>query len=84
MTGHRISQMEIESTTRVPAQSGAIDLPRLLTIARHLEEIAATTGRRWPVLQLLETAAEVYNYLAAEGVADDEKITRVVRLVVGR
>lgn len=65
-------------------QAAAIDLPRLQKIARLLEEVAAAAGRQWIAADLVTTAAEVYNYLAAEGRTEDEHIARVVHLVASR
>lgn len=62
-----------------------IDLQFLLSIASQLDKALAETQKPATPLQLIESAVEVYNFLAGEaGAVDDEKIARVIRLVATR
>lgn len=69
------------SGTSAPA---VVDGELMVRIVEQLERIAEDAGKRWPAGQLIATAVEVYNFLLEEDTVDDDKLDRVLRLVVNR
>lgn len=65
--------------------SGSVDVEQLVRIADRLDVIAQAAGKRLPVAKLVEIAADVYNYFQhEEGIEDEEKLNRTLKLVVSR
>ncbi|MBK5145960.1 helix-turn-helix transcriptional regulator [Budviciaceae bacterium BWR-B9] len=51
-------------------------------IAVMLESAAKQAGKRWTMVQMIDTTALVYNFLIQEEIINDEKIERTLKLVV--
>ncbi len=78
-------KQERESFTNRSALTGLIDVDRMARIVEMLEGVASQAGRTWPPRLLLRKAVEVYNFLEEEaGDVDDNKMERVMRLVVNQ
>ena len=61
-----------------------IDAVLLARIAGKLEQVAASVGKRWPASELVKISLEIYSFLKEEEDVNDDKIDRVIRLVVNR
>jgi transcriptional regulator with XRE-family HTH domain len=78
------SENENQSPNR-SALTGLIDVDRMVRIVEALEDVASRKGKKWPARLLLKKAVEVYNFLEEEsGDVDDNKMERVMRLVVNQ
>jgi len=76
----------VSKPSDLPAsESAPIDVAQLVRIAERLDATAKEAGKRLPLKTLVEIAADVYNYFQQEeGVQDDEKLNRTLKLVVNR
>lgn len=61
-----------------------VDAAFLARIAEKLEQVATSAGKRWPVGELVKISLEIYSFLKEEEDVNDDKIDRVIRLVVNR
>lgn len=84
VTGFRLGT--VAQPNGLPAvESSPIDVEQLMRIVERLDAIATDAGKRLPAAMLVEIAADVYNYFQQEeGLEDDEKLNRTLKLVVNR
>lgn len=66
------------------ASEAKIDAVLLVRIAEKLEQVAASAGKRWPVGELVKISLEIYGFLKEEENVSNDKVDRVIRLVVSR
>lgn len=85
VTGARQENENENQSPNRSALTGLIDVDRMARIVEMLEGVASQAGRKWPPRLLLRKAVEVYNFLEEEsGDVDDNKMERVMRLVVNQ
>ena len=60
------------------------DAALLVRIAEKLEQVAASAGKRWAAGELVKISLEIYGFLKEEENVSDDKVDRVIRLVVSR
>lgn len=85
LTGSRSITSGDEPLSLPVGGSGSVDVEQLVRIADRLDAIAQAAGKRLPVAKLVEIAADVYNYFQhEEGIEDEEKLNRTLKLVVSR
>ncbi|WP_312679851.1 helix-turn-helix domain-containing protein [Stutzerimonas nitrititolerans] len=73
-----------ENTDSVTAGVAEIDEELMRRIVTMLTKAAKDAGRRWESKRLMLAAVDVYKFLAKEETVDDDKIERVLRLVVNQ
>lgn len=61
-----------------------VDAELLVRIAEKLEQVATSAGKHWPVGELVKISLEIYGFLREEENVSDDKVDRVIRLVVNR
>lgn len=81
LTGERTKPQPVQDEAEA---STYIDARFLAEIVDRLEDITTQAGKRWRTADLIRAAAEVYNFMMEEGTRDEEKVERVLRLVVNR
>ncbi|WP_414705744.1 helix-turn-helix domain-containing protein [Pseudomonas sp.] len=78
--------VDLPGKTRLVTNSpgSEIDEALMRRIVTMLAKTAKAAGRRWESERLMLAAVDVYKYLAKEQTVDDDKLERVLRLVVNR
>ncbi|WP_212715305.1 helix-turn-helix transcriptional regulator [Halomonas sp. 15WGF] len=85
LKGLRFGTPEAQPLGMPLSDQGLIDVDQLVRIAKRLDAITKEAGKRMPTSQLVEIAADIYNYFQhEEGVEDDEKLARTLKLVINR
>lgn len=67
-----------------PSLPIGVDAALLIRVAEKLDQVATSAGKRWPAGELVKTSLEIYDFLKEEGDVSDDKVNRVIRLVVSR
>jgi len=75
-----------ETAIPVTDELGATEIDEVLMrrIMAMLVKTARAAGRRWESERLMLAAVDVYKFLAKENEVDDDKLERVLKLVVNR
>jgi|GEM_PF-1364119 len=73
-----------ENADSVTAGIAEIDEELMRRIVTMLTKAAKDAGRRWESERLMLAAVDVYKFLAKEETVDDDKLQRVLKLVVNR
>ncbi|MEL4887851.1 helix-turn-helix domain-containing protein [Pectobacterium betavasculorum] len=63
-------------------KNSEIDEELLGKIVRKLESLAQQANRRWTSGELVLQSSKIYNFLIKESAVDDDRIDRVLKLVV--
>ncbi|WP_312466980.1 helix-turn-helix domain-containing protein [Stutzerimonas nitrititolerans] len=73
-----------ESADSVTAGIAEIDEELMRRIVTMLAKSAKDAGRRWDSERLMLAAVDVYKFLTKEPMVDDDKLERVLKLVINR
>jgi len=68
----------------ITAEVAEIDEELMRRIVTMLAKSAKDAGRRWDSERLMLAAVDVYKFLAKEPMVDDDKLERVLKLVINR
>jgi len=74
----------LSKSDSITAEAAEIDEELMRRIVTMLTKAAKDAGRRWESKRLMLAAVDVYKFLAKEETVDDDKLERVLRLVVNQ